>query len=46
MASRKAALGFIVVTLFLDVLGLGLIVPILPRLVESFVGGDASEGAV
>jgi DHA1 family tetracycline resistance protein-like MFS transporter len=45
MASRKAALGFIVVTLFLDVLGLGLIVPILPRLVESFVGGDASEGA-
>lgn len=45
MSSRKAALGFIVVTLFLDVLGLGLIVPILPRLVESFVGGDASEGA-
>jgi DHA1 family tetracycline resistance protein-like MFS transporter len=41
----KAGLGFIVVTLFLDVLGLGLIVPILPRLVESFVGNDPTEGA-
>ncbi len=32
-------------TLFLDVLGLGLIIPILPRLVERFVGNDPSEGA-
>ncbi len=38
MARRKAGLGFIMVTLFLDVLGIGLIVPILPRLLESFVG--------
>jgi|APLak6261666879_1056058.scaffolds.fasta_scaffold02471_3 DHA1 family tetracycline resistance protein-like MFS transporter len=45
MASRKAGLGFIVVTLFLDILGLGLVIPILPRLVESFVGNDPSEGA-
>ncbi|MFT3706337.1 MAG: TCR/Tet family MFS transporter [Archangium sp.] len=42
---RKPALGFIVVTLFIDILGLGLIIPILPRLVESFVGNDPTEGA-
>ncbi len=45
MASRKAALGFILVTLFLDILGLGLVAPVLPRLVEQFVGGSPSEGA-
>ena len=45
MSSRKAGLSFIVVTLFLDILGLGLVIPILPRLVESFVGNDASRGA-
>lgn len=45
MASRKAGVAFIVVTLFLDILGLGIVIPILPRLVESFVGNDASQGA-
>ncbi|MEQ1734960.1 MAG: TCR/Tet family MFS transporter [Rhodoglobus sp.] len=45
MASRKAGLSFIVVTLFLDILGIGLIIPILPRLVESFVGNDPTQGA-
>ncbi len=45
MAGRKAALGFIFVTLFLDVLGLGIIIPVGPRLVESFVGGDTAEAA-
>lgn len=45
MSARKPALGFILVTLFLDILGLGLIIPILPRLVESFVGNDPTEGA-
>ncbi len=42
---RRPALSFIVVTLFLDVMGLGLIVPVLPRLVEQFAGGDTSQGA-
>ncbi len=45
MGSRKAGLRFIVVTLFLDILGLGLIIPILPRLIESFVGNDPTRGA-
>lgn len=39
---RPASIGFIFITLFLDVMGLGLIIPVLPKLVESFVG---SEGA-
>jgi DHA1 family tetracycline resistance protein-like MFS transporter len=46
MASeKKPGLGFIVVTLFLDILGIGIVAPILPRLVESFVGNDATQGA-
>jgi DHA1 family tetracycline resistance protein-like MFS transporter len=40
MPVRKPALGFIFVTLLLDILGLGLIIPILPRLVESFAHHD------
>ena len=36
MSARKPALGFIFITLLLDILGIGLIIPILPRLVESF----------
>ena len=42
MNSRKPALGFIFVTLFLDILGVGLIIPILPKLIESFCGGNVS----
>lgn len=42
MSKRQAGLGFILVTLFLDILGIGLVVPILPRLVSSFVGDDTA----
>jgi DHA1 family tetracycline resistance protein-like MFS transporter len=45
MPARKPALGFIFVTLLLDVLGLGLIIPILPRLVESFAHHDVVTAA-
>lgn len=41
--NRRPALGFIFVTLFLDVLGIGLIIPILPKLVEGFHGGATAE---
>lgn len=46
MSSPRAGLGFILVTLFLDILGFGLIIPILPNLVRQFVGGDPGEAAV
>src|SRR5262252_7279818 len=42
MAVRKPALGFIFVTLYLDILGIGLIIPILPKLIETFCGGNVS----
>src|SRR5436189_2150570 len=42
---RKPALGFIFVTLFLDVLGIGLIIPILPKLIEQLSGGNVSAAA-
>jgi DHA1 family tetracycline resistance protein-like MFS transporter len=38
----KAALGFIFVTIFIDVLGLGIIIPILPKLLEELGHVDIS----
>ena len=43
--ARKAAVAFIFVTILLDMLTLGLIAPILPKLVESFVDNDTASAA-
>lgn len=43
--NRKPALGFIFVTLLLDILGIGLIIPILPKLIEQLSGGDIGAAA-
>lgn len=40
MGERKPQLGFIFVTLLLDILGIGLIIPVLPQLVEELSGRD------
>jgi DHA1 family tetracycline resistance protein-like MFS transporter len=42
---RRAALAFILVTVTLDMLALGVIIPVLPKLVESFLGGDTARAA-
>ena len=42
---RKAALAFIFVTVLIDMLAFGMIIPVLPMLVQNFVGGDAARGA-
>ena len=42
---RGAALLFIWITVFLDMMALGLIVPVLPGLVESMSGGDTVAAA-
>src|ERR1041385_5233666 len=42
---RKPALSFIFVTLALDILGIGLIIPILPKLIESFEGGSVAAAS-
>ena len=43
MQKRQPALGFIFITLFLDILGIGLIAPIGPSLIKSFLSGDAAS---
>jgi len=42
---RRAALVFIFVTVLIDILAFGLIIPVLPHLVEQFVGGDTRVAA-
>jgi MFS transporter, DHA1 family, tetracycline resistance protein len=42
---RRAAVVFIFVTVVLDVLGIGIIAPVLPPLVVSFLGGDTAQAA-
>ncbi len=42
---RRAALTFIFITVVLDMLALGMIVPVLPKLVEDFVGGNTARAA-
>jgi len=43
--ARGAAVVFIFVTILLDMFALGLIMPILPKLVESFVDNDTARAA-
>jgi DHA1 family tetracycline resistance protein-like MFS transporter len=45
-ARRRAALAFIFVTVLLDILAFGLIIPVLPHLIEHFLAGDVSRAAV
>jgi DHA1 family tetracycline resistance protein-like MFS transporter len=45
MSARQPALGFIFITLFLDIFGIGLVIPILPRLIEQLVGGSVPEAS-
>jgi len=42
---RPAAIAFIFVTVVLDVLALGIIIPVLPKLVENFLGGNTARAA-
>src|ERR1700736_4874636 len=42
---RRAALVFIFVTVLLDMLALGMIIPVLPKLVENFLAGDTARAA-
>ena len=42
---RRAAVTFILITILLDILALGMIVPVLPDLVKEFEGGDTAAAA-
>ena len=45
MKNRKAAVGFIFITLLLDVIGLGIIIPVIPALIQELTGGSISEAS-
>ena len=45
MTPRKPGLALILTTLALDILGVGLIIPILPRLIEEFEGGSVAAAS-
>jgi DHA1 family tetracycline resistance protein-like MFS transporter len=42
---RQAALIFIFITVVLDVLALGVVLPVLPKLIEGFLHGDTAHAA-
>ena len=44
-SSAKAAIGFIFVTLLIDVTGFGLIIPVFPKLIEQLIHGGISEAS-
>lgn len=45
MARPKPAIIFIFITLFLDIFGIGVIIPVLPKLVEQLQGGNLEAAA-
>jgi DHA1 family tetracycline resistance protein-like MFS transporter len=45
MATRRASTILVLAVVYIDMLGIGLAFPILPRLIQHFVGGDFSRAA-
>lgn len=42
---KGAAIGFIFITLLIDVIGIGIIIPVLPKLIQGMIGGNLSDAA-
>jgi len=45
MRNRQASVVFVLITLFIDMLGMGLVIPILPRLVQTLLGEGIGEAS-
>jgi DHA1 family tetracycline resistance protein-like MFS transporter len=45
MRHQRASVVFVLITVFIDVLGMGLVIPILPKLVQSLLGGAVVEAS-
>jgi DHA1 family tetracycline resistance protein-like MFS transporter len=43
--NKSAAIGFIFITLLVDITGWGLIIPVMPGLIEELTGGSVSDAA-
>lgn len=46
LKNRKAALSFIFITVLIDVIGIGIIIPIMPQLISQLINGSLSEAAI
>jgi DHA1 family tetracycline resistance protein-like MFS transporter len=44
--ATRASLAFVLVTATLDILAIGIIIPVLPKLVEGFLAGDTARAAM
>jgi DHA1 family tetracycline resistance protein-like MFS transporter len=44
-SKKKAAIGFIFITLLIDITGWGIIIPVVPKLIEELIHADISEAA-
>ena len=44
-APRRAAFIFVFITVLLDMLALGIVIPVLPKLVLDFLAGDTARAA-
>ncbi|QYS89986.1 TCR/Tet family MFS transporter [Flavobacterium davisii] len=42
---KQAAISFIFITLLIDVIGLGIIIPVVPKLIQELIKGSVSEAA-
>ena len=45
LQNRKAAIGFIFITLLIDVIGFGLIIPVFPKLITHLIHGNLSAAS-
>ena len=43
--NKQAAIGFIFITMLIDIIGLGIIIPVIPKLISELINGDISEAA-
>lgn len=44
-SDKPAALGFIFVTILIDVIGFGIIIPVMPKLIMQLINGDLSDAS-
>ncbi len=42
---KQAAIGFIFITMLIDITGWGIIIPVIPKLIQELIHGDISEAA-
>ncbi|MFC6268077.1 TCR/Tet family MFS transporter [Frigoriflavimonas asaccharolytica] len=44
-SKKSAAMGFIFITILIDITGWGIIIPVIPQLIKELINGDISEAA-